>query len=51
MFYLGFIAGAYYGHKGGGGEYICLPNQPKYGKYTNTFESTGGIYGAEYEVN
>ena len=29
VFYPGFIAGAYYSHKGGGGEYICLPNQPK----------------------
>jgi len=47
--YTGFIASGYTGHKGGGGEYICLPNQPKYGKYTNNFEGTGAIYGAEYE--
>ena len=48
---LGFIAGGYYTHKGGGGEYICLPNKPKYGKYTNTFEGTGAIHGAEYQVS
>ena len=51
MLYLGFTAGGHYKHKGGGAEYICLPNQPKYAKYTDTFESAGGIYGAEYEVS
>jgi len=49
--YAGFIASGYYSHKGGGGEYICLPNQPKYGKYTNSWEGTGAIYGTEYEVS
>ena len=49
MLYLGFTAGAHYTHKGGT-EYICLPNQPKYAKYTNQFESSGAIFGAEYEV-
>ena len=51
MCYPGFIAGAYYSHKGGGGEYICLPNQPKYGKYTNSFDSGGRIYGTEYQMS
>lgn len=50
--FLGLIAGGYYGHNGGGGDYICLPDKPIYGpKHSDAFESTGGIYGAEYEVN
>ena len=51
MLYLGFVAGAHYTHKGGGAEYICLPNRPKYAKYTNSFEGNGAIYGAEYKVS
>ena len=47
----GFTASGHHSNTGGGGNHICLPNQPKYGKYTNTFERTGGIYGAEYEVS
>jgi len=47
--YSGFIASGYYTHKGGGGEYICLPNKPKYGKYTSGFDRGGRIYGTEYE--
>lgn len=51
MCYPGFIASGHHDNTGGGGNHICLPNQPKYGKYTNSFERTGAIYGAEYEVS
>ena len=51
MYYPGIIASGHYNHEGGGSNYLCLPNQPKYGKYTDRFESTGAIYGAEYEVS
>ena len=30
---------------------MCLPNDPKYDKYTNSWETTGAIYGTEYEVS
>lgn len=49
--YSGFIAGGHHDHTGGGSNHLCLPNHPKYGKYTDRFEHTGGIYGAEYEVS
>ena len=47
--YPGFIASGYYSHKGGGGEYICVPSQPKYGKYTNGLDCGARIYGTEYQ--
>ena len=31
--YSGIAGGSHYSHTGGGGEYVCLPNNPKYDKY------------------
>ena len=44
---LGFVGGSHYTHTGGGGEYICLPNNPKYDKYGSAAGSY--IYGTEYQ--
>lgn len=49
--YSGFVGSGYHSHTGGGVNHICLPIQPKYGKYTDHFERTGAIYGTEYEVS
>ena len=38
IFYLllsGIMGGEYHGHSGGGVNYLCLPNNPKYDKYKN----------------
>lgn len=51
MVYEGFVGGSHYTHTGGGGEYICLPNEPKYDKYKDGFQSSSYVYGAEYEVS
>ena len=48
---LGIIGSGSYSHSGGGGKYLCLPNNPKYDKYSDSWESAGAIYGAEYEVS
>ena len=47
----GFVGGSYYGHTGGGGEYICLPNNPKYDKYKDGFQSDSYVYGTEYQFS
>jgi len=47
----GIIGSGHYAHSGGGGKYICLPNKPKYEKYSDSWESAGAIYGTEYEVS
>ena len=31
--------------------YLCLPHNPKYGKYKSGFQNSGYMYGTEYEVH
>ena len=47
----GFVGGSFYNHIGGGGEYICLPNNPKYDKYREGSQAGSYIYGTEYQVS
>ncbi|KAL9974409.1 hypothetical protein ACROYT_G011435 [Oculina patagonica] len=49
--YTGIIGSGHYNHVGGGGKYLCLPNNPKYDRYSDSWQSTGAIYGTEYEVS
>jgi len=49
--YKGVIGGEHYAHQGGGVNYLCLPNRPKYGNYKNGFQSSGRVFGTEYEVD
>jgi len=49
--YSGFVGGSHYTHTGGGGEYICLPNKPKYDKFKDGNQAGSYIYGTEYEVD
>ena len=49
LVYSGQAGGNYYNNKGGGSNYLCLPNDPDNGKpysYANDV-----LYGAEYEVS
>ncbi|XP_020625853.1 uncharacterized protein LOC110063227 isoform X2 [Orbicella faveolata] len=48
--YKGIIGGESYGHQGGGANYLCLPLNPKYGKYKDGHQNAGYVYGAEYQV-
>jgi len=48
--YSGIIGSGHYSHTGGGSKYLCLPNNPKYDRYSDTWQGTGAIYGTEYEV-
>ena len=45
------MGGEHYNHYGSGANYLCLPHNPRYGKYTNGRQSAGYMYGTEYEVS
>ena len=47
----GIMGGESHTHYGGGVNYLCLPNNPKYDKYKNGVQYSGYVYGAEYEVS
>ena len=51
LLYAGRAAGSYYRQKGGGANYLCLPEQPQYSTYTaGVQEGRAYLYGAEYET-
>ena len=47
--YKGVVAGSYYYHKGGGSNYLCLPDHPEYSGYRSGVQGYSYIYGTEYE--
>ncbi|XP_076110832.1 uncharacterized protein LOC143079401 isoform X1 [Mytilus galloprovincialis] len=47
--YTGQVGGNYYTNKGGGSNWLCLPNDPENGKAYSY--SNDGLYGAEYQIN
>ena len=50
-FLLGRMGGGSYTHRGGGVNYLCLPNTPKYDKYKTGNQGTAYVFGVEYEVS
>ena len=51
VLYAGRAAGTWYNQKGGGANYLCLPEQPQYSTYTaGSQPSRAFLYGAEYET-
>lgn len=49
--YEGFVGSGYYNYYGGGGQHLCLPNNPRYDNYKDGFQSTAFMYGTEYKVS
>ncbi|CAH1779824.1 unnamed protein product, partial [Owenia fusiformis] len=49
--YSGIMGKSAYSHPGSGGNYLCLPRKPEWGKTTAGGQSGAYIYGVEYEVN
>ena len=45
------MGGERYTHTGGGVNYLCLPNTPKYDRYRDGSQAVGYVYGTEYEVS
>ena len=51
LLYAGRAAGSHYTDRGGGANYLCLPEQPQYSTYTSGAQSARAyLYGAEYET-
>ncbi|KAI8480743.1 hypothetical protein Bbelb_415360 [Branchiostoma belcheri] len=49
LVYEGVIGGSYYGHSGGGANYLCMPYQPTYDSpAAGSQGSRGLIYGSQY---
>ncbi|KAK3751289.1 hypothetical protein QZH41_012199, partial [Actinostola sp. cb2023] len=51
LVYKGRIGGEAHNHVGGGAEYECLTESPKYWNYKDGHQSAGYMYGTEYEVS
>jgi len=52
LVYAGRAAGSWWSHSGGGANYLCLPDNPNYLRYTNgRQEGRAGIYGTEYKTH
>ncbi len=50
LVYTGRVAGAYYNQRGGGSNYLCLPNDPEYDEIETLYPSDHSrIFGTEYE--
>ena len=43
--------GSWYDHKGGGGNYVCLPENPEWGNRENGFQNLERMHGVEYQSN
>ena len=49
--YAGRAAGSHYTDRGGGANYLCLPEQPQYSNYTPGVQSGRAyLYGTEYQA-
>ena len=49
LVYAGRAGGSWYSHMGGGANYLCMPNDPDYLRYTPGVQGFSPVYGAEYE--
>ncbi|XP_065192584.1 uncharacterized protein LOC135823663 [Sycon ciliatum] len=45
------MAGTYYGHTGGGSNFICLPMHPQYDKYRSGVQGQSYLYGSELQTD
>ena len=51
LVYEGVVAGTHYSQKGGGSNYICLPEDPEYSStFRGGFQGYSILYGTEYEA-
>ncbi|XP_028518280.1 short-chain collagen C4 isoform X2 [Exaiptasia diaphana] len=52
LVYKGRVGGERYTHTGGGSNYVCLTEAPKYASYTNVLKKYSAfMYGSEYQVH
>ena len=50
LVYQGIAAGSNYNQIGGGSQYLCLPQQPKYSNFRPGVQGYSPLHGAEYEI-
>ena len=50
LVYAGRVGGSWFGHTGGGANYLCMPNDPDYLRYQPGVNGASPVYGAEYEL-
>jgi len=46
----GHIAGHRHDHGGGGSNYLCLPEEPRWKNHTDTTPNSGYVFGVEYHT-
>ena len=49
LVYAGRAGGSWWSHMGGGANYLCMPNDPDYLRYTPGVQGFSPVYGVEYE--
>ena len=49
--YEGYAGGSHYTHAGAAVNYLCLPRNPNWGRYDDTLQKGGLVYGGEYEFS
>jgi len=49
LVYAGRAGGSWYSLTGGGANYLCMPNDPDYLRYTPGVQGSSPVYGAEYQ--
>ena len=50
LVYAGRTGGSWYGHTGGGANYLCMPSNPDYLQYRPGVQGHSYVYGTEYET-
>ncbi|XP_031564239.1 short-chain collagen C4-like [Actinia tenebrosa] len=51
LVYKGRIGSGNHPDSGGGGFYVCLPENPRYGRYKDGYQEIAAMYGTEYELS
>ena len=49
LVYAGRAGGTWWQHKGGAANYLCMPDDPDYLRYTSGVQGHSYVYGAEYQ--
>jgi len=50
LLYTGYIAGSWYADLGGGGNSLCVPDEPDFEKSVDGYQDSSGLWGTEYEI-
>ena len=51
LVYAGRAGGTWYSHQGGAANYLCMPDDPNYLRYSPGVQGSSYVYGVEYETS